>query len=130
MMTIKSISRKQIETKFGPKEKLGIQFVERPGVWVDSWVGAWNQNWKIGDQIEVKKDQWKSREYQGKTYWTLSAPPEARGFINLQPITEALERLQERVEALEEAVYTPEEVAEEEIPIVGAQNEANDEIPF
>jgi hypothetical protein len=57
--------------------------------------------------IEIEKEQFASREYNGKTYWNLKAPAGQGGF-NLKPITDALEALTARVEALEAAVYEPE----------------------
>jgi len=58
---------KTIETKFGPKVKTGVQTVEYPDVWHDVWAG----NLMNGQKLEGTRT---SREYQGKTYWSIELP--------------------------------------------------------
>jgi hypothetical protein len=137
-LTIKTLGRKEIQTQYGPKEKLTLTFTEKPGTLIDSFVGNWNSAWKIGDVIEIEKDQFVSREYNGKTYWNLKAPAGAGGF-NLKPLTDALQDLTARVEALEAAVYEPEQDKSafddiNDIPVIEPKQEANqpndDSIPF
>ncbi len=72
-MRITYLDKKTIETKFGAKEKYTLKLQKDDGaeVFCDSWVSKWNQYWKVGDEIYPVKEQWKSREYNGKTYWTL-----------------------------------------------------------
>lgn len=71
-MRITYLDKKTITTKFGDKEKYSVT-VEKDGrpFYFDSWVGKWNQNWRVGDDLNPTKEQWKSREWNGKTYWTL-----------------------------------------------------------
>lgn len=82
--------------------------------------------------IEVSKEQLKSREYNGKTYWTIAAPPEARGFQIPQWVSNTITDLQNRVQALEEINTHPIE-DDEEIPVIEGGEEPEqpkDEIPF
>lgn len=71
-MRITYLDKKTIQTKFGDKEKYSVT-VDKDGrpFYFDSWVGKWNQNWRVGDELNPTKEQWKSREWNGKTYWTL-----------------------------------------------------------
>jgi len=105
MLTISRISKKTVQTKdYGEKEKWGVQFKEKGNTWFDSFIGKWNADWKVGTQIEVMKSQIKEREYNGKTYYTITAPPEARGFQLPEWVSTAIRDLQARVARLEENV--------------------------
>lgn len=77
-LTIKTLQRKSVKTKYGDKDKYLITFVEKPNQLIDCFVGGWNGSWEVGTEIEVEQEQWQSREYEGKTYWTLKAPASAR----------------------------------------------------
>lgn len=84
MAKIIQIERKQVTTSFGEKEKFNVT-IEQDGkqIKADSFIGRWNANWAIGDEIDIKKEQWKQRDYNGRTYWSIMAPPESRsGFGN------------------------------------------------
>lgn len=91
-LTIQDIKSQTINTKFGEKEKFSIKFEENPELWVDCWRGRWNSDFTVGKQVEVDDSQWQSREYNGKTYWTIKAPESARGgFQDLQEIKKRLD---------------------------------------
>jgi hypothetical protein len=106
-------------------------------VWVNAFVGNWNSGWKVGDKVEIAKENIKSREYQGKTYYDLKAPADAKG-VNLKPITDALAALTARVDALESSVYEDEgEEQWDDVPPVANKPEESsedeikvDDIPF
>lgn len=102
-VTIDKLTTKNVETKDGVKEKWVVQFKEKEGVWLEAWKGKWNSGWRLGVQVEIDFDtQLEKKEWKGKTYFRLSAPPEARGsFVDMKPITEAIADLQRRVSALE-----------------------------
>lgn len=96
-------------------------------------MGAWNSDWRIGKQIEISKEQIKSRQYNGKTYYTIAAPPEAKmgGGVSWQ----AFNDLAARVAALEDSMSNdvapmPEEELDfgEEPP--AEENAQMDEAPF
>lgn len=74
-LTIKRAGdNKEIQTKFGPKLKQGVQFEETGDIWHDIWGG----NRKEGDKVTGTRE---SRDYEGKTYWsfkTLSAENETK----------------------------------------------------
>lgn len=99
-------------------------------MWLNAFSGNWNANWKVGDKVEIAKENIKSREYQGKTYYDLKAPAEAKG-VNLKPLTDALSALTARVDALEAAVYEDEKEQGEEWGDVEVEEEhPSDNIPF
>lgn len=139
MAKIAKISTVKVQTQYGEKDKYLVT-IEQDGkqIQADSFVGKWNNNWVLGMEFEIKKEQWKSREYNGKTYWSIMAPPEARsGFANPQELAE----IKTRLEAVELTVkmmdeFLPmlqtlkeqssakmaekaQECVEEEIPIIG-----------
>lgn len=106
---------------------------EKSGVWLDSFVGNWNKDWKVGSVVEVSKEQLKSREYQGKTYWTIAAPPEAKGFQVPSWIPAAITDLQNRVAELEHRLQSEiAPVEDEEMPEIGEEESGvnMDDIPF
>ena len=102
-LTIKTIQTKPVKTKYGDKDKYLITFVERPDQLVNCFVGGWNGGWGVGTQIEVSQDQWESREYQGKTYWTLRAPASARfqgvSYNDFNALKDRVDILEQRLES-------------------------------
>ena len=94
-MFIKQLNKKQVTTKYGEKEKWNV--LAEDGKWYDAWMGKWNADWKEGDTINVPVERIKSREYNGKTYYSIEAPPEARfnggAKVDLEPVMEALRKL-------------------------------------
>jgi len=77
-MRITYLDTKTVQTKIGEKQMWKVT-VDKNGnnFYFDAWCGKWNENWKVGDDINPEKSQWKSREYNGKTYWTLNPPESA-----------------------------------------------------
>jgi len=132
------LSKKSVSTQYGDKEKYNLQFKEKPNQWLDSFVGGWNSDWKIGQQVEISKEQFQSREYEGKTYWTIKAPEGAKGgggvsWAAHNSLVEQFNQLAERVGALESGL--PEEEPEDSNEIFGEEppaeeNAQMDEIPF
>ena len=108
-LTISDLKARNIETKFGLKEKWSIRFAEKPDLWVDVWQGNWCKNWVIGARVKIEDDQWQSREYQGKPYWTIRAPEGARGGVSWNEFS----ALKVRVEAVEASL-----IKKSEIPII------------
>ena len=96
-LTIQTITRKMIKTKYGDKEKMSVKFAEKPELLVDVWVAGWSGGWQEGMEVEIEDDQWQEREYQGKTYWTIKAPASARFGIS----REEFDDLKARVTAIE-----------------------------
>ena len=109
-LTIDKLTEKEVKTQYGDKKKWVLQFREKEGVWLDSFQGNWNKDWKLNDMVEIDKEtQIKTREYQGKTYFSVVAPPEARGgFQQIQVLMNSVKDLQDRVQALEMAQETKE----------------------
>lgn len=64
---VKLSAEKEIQTKFGLRKKTGVQFKEYGEIWHDVWSGGL----KEGQVIEGTR---KSREYEGKTYWSFELP--------------------------------------------------------
>lgn len=88
MAKIIKLSTKTVTTQYGEKEKFLVT-IEQDGkkIVADSFCGKWNNDWREGLELEIKANQWKKREYNGKTYWSIMAPPEAKGgFVNPQEI--------------------------------------------
>lgn len=78
-LTIQSLGQsKQIQTKFGLKDKSYIKAKEYGDNYLSYWVGQDTLAWKVGDVIEAEV---KSREYNGKTYYDLVLPKKG-GFSN------------------------------------------------
>ena len=90
-VTIKELSEKTVNTKFGEKKKW-VLTDSVSGRMYDSFHAGWNQRWKAGDTIYVFPEQVSSREWEGKTYYTLKAPNFADLIANLTTRVGALER--------------------------------------
>lgn len=63
---------KDIQTKYGPKQKNSLKAAEYGDKYLDFWVGTSTQNWKVGDSVEVEAVT--DREYNGKTYYDVKMP--------------------------------------------------------
>lgn len=80
MYLIEKVELKEISTKYGLKQKYIATFKkEEKKIVADSWLANWNRDWKEGMEVKIEDNQWQSREYNGKTYWTVRAP-EGLGF--------------------------------------------------
>lgn len=67
-LTISKVgTEKEVQTKFGLKKKMGVQFNEYPDVWHDVWISGL----RVGDVLEGTRS---SREWEGKTYWDFKLP--------------------------------------------------------
>lgn len=115
-MKITQLTEKEVQTKYGLKKKWLVTVLkdDRTEFMFDSWQGNWNTNWEVGTDLNTSKEQWKSREWQGKTYWTLTTVP-------LEAKFEALEaRLAKLEEVCLKDTNTPQ----------NAKSEATDDIPI
>ena len=101
-LKIKKLEKKAVETKYGIREVYNLRFENNPEKMVSSFIGNWNRGWSEGNIIEIQDSQWKKREYNGKTYWSIGAPPEARqSFSGFDELKKQVEALTERVTKLE-----------------------------
>jgi hypothetical protein len=99
-MFIKQLNKTTAKTKYGDKEKWLLNADD--GKTYDSFIGLWNKDWQEGQEIEVKETQITNREYNGKTYWSIQAPPEAkRGGVDLEPVMEALRKIYAKLNEIE-----------------------------
>ena len=69
---IAKIYSNSMTTKFGPKMKYTIE--DATGKKLDVWEESWDSSWREGMDIELEKSLIKSREFQGKTYYTYQKP--------------------------------------------------------
>jgi hypothetical protein len=85
-VAIKKIFTNNINTMYGAKIKYDI-YVDVNGqeFKFSSWQGNWNKDWTMGTMIDLPESndsRWQKKDYNGKTYMTLKAPPEAsRGYV-------------------------------------------------
>lgn len=100
-MFIAQLKTKQVQTKkYGLKEKWLI--TDENGKVYESFIGKWNSGWKEGQTIEVKPENITSREYQGKIYYSIKAPPEARGGgVNLELVMDGLRKIYAKLNEIE-----------------------------
>jgi len=79
-MIITELQEKLIETKRGPAKKFVVKTDD--GKTFDSFVNEWNKDWSVGQALSIEPEQWTSREYNGKMYYSVGAPK--RSFGNYQ----------------------------------------------
>lgn len=60
-------TEKEIQTKFGLRKKMGVQFKEYGDIWHD----VWTSGLKVGQTLQGTRA---SREWEGKTYWDFKLP--------------------------------------------------------
>ena len=68
-MKLERLIRRQKNTKNGVATQLSVLFNNQ---WYTCFEAVWNQGWREGDEVEVAGTS--SREYQGKTYWSIERP--------------------------------------------------------
>ena len=81
--------KKDINTKFGLKQKQSLKATQRNDTYLDFWCSPLTDAWRIGDTIEVEV---KSREYNGKTYYDIVLPKANMG--NLAEVYKRFEKLE------------------------------------
>ena len=101
-MKIQTITTKMASTKFGNKEKYVL--TDENGKVLDCWKGNWNMYWKVGDEIDIKPEQIKEREWEGKKYYSIQAPLESRGGMNVQPLIDLLKHIADNQKIIEEKI--------------------------
>jgi len=107
---------KDVNTKFGPKQKTGVLFKETGDVWHDIWKAA-NQL-SVGQVLEGTRE---SREYNGKIYWDFKLPKKD------EVLTAKTGDLEKRVERLETKVFGK---VEDAMPDYPEDDIPPEDIPF
>lgn len=78
---IKKLFTNNVNTRYGAKIKYDVYVdVNNQELKFQAWQGNWNKDWNQGVMIEIPENtdpRWKKADYQGKTFFTLGAPPEA-----------------------------------------------------
>lgn len=110
--TIEQLTKREVNTKYGEKEVWNIKF-QGSDTWVSSFIGNWNSDWKVGDEIDIENDQIQKTEKGGKTYFNIKAPESAR----FQGVTKNdFDALESRVSTLEAHLLDKGEITENEEP--------------
>jgi len=112
-------SEKEVNTKFGVKQKTGVMFKETGDIWHDIWK-AKNQL-KEGQVLEGTRE---SREYNGKIYWDFKLPKKDE-VASIK--TDALEK---RVKILEDKVFGADVPSEDRMPDYPEDDIPPEDIPF
>lgn len=63
---------KEVQTKFGVKQKNYIKAKEYNDNFLSFWVNGYTKDWQVGKEIEVENVT--TREYNGKTYYDIILP--------------------------------------------------------
>ena len=73
MAIIKKLKTKLVQTRNGEAAVWNV-FVEDDGqsTWASSFVDDWNADWQEGMEIEIRPEQWRSRMYNDKEYWSIA----------------------------------------------------------
>lgn len=56
-VTISAVSRKQVNTKRGPSNQVGIKTIEYGDQWLSGWESEENKNWVKGMQVMIEVSQ-------------------------------------------------------------------------
>lgn len=70
-LKISRLTTKTIDTTRGEAVVFNFQ---SGGQWYSSFAATWNKNWHEGTELEIADSQIKSRQKNGKTYLTITAP--------------------------------------------------------
>lgn len=119
-MLITSLELKTVTTKYGPKNKWVVKTDD--GKVFDSFIGSWNQDWKVGMPLSIEPEQWQTREYQGKNYYTVNQPAGAGNIRHAAnaPSQPAPALSPEVIEALRKIYQLIEKTHEEVMEALGA----------
>lgn len=87
-LTISRVGQeKEVQTQYGLKKKVGVQFKEYGDIWHD----VWKTGLKVGEVLEGTRD---SRDYNGKTYWNFKLPKkEERQAMDFSKVDQVLNKL-------------------------------------
>lgn len=101
---------KEIQTKFGLKQKNSIKATQFGDNFLSFWVSPMTNEWAVGKEIEVLEV--KSREYNGKTYYDIQLPKANMGnsaefYARFEKIENAIARLGLDIARLDKAVFPP-----------------------
>lgn len=102
---IDRIIRREKDGKYGPYTQISVQ---SEGTWYTCPQKAWNQDWQDGDEVEVGGTT--SREWQGKTYFSLVPPQGAAAAPankNNEMVMQTLNDIVERLKRIEDALSGP-----------------------
>lgn len=83
---------KEVQTKFGPKEKNFLKAQEHGDKFLNYWLSSATRVWRVGDVVEVLDVT--SREYNGKTYYDIVMPKTSGGIP--PEVVKALEEINGR----------------------------------
>lgn len=125
-MIITQLELKTVNTKYGPKDKWVVKTDD--GKIFDSFIGSWNQEWRVGMPLSIEPEQWQTREYQGKNYYTVNQPGGTRSHQRVggdQPAQSAMSP--ELIEALRRIYQLIEKTHEETMEALGATHTAKKE---
>ena len=118
-LVIDKITKKQINTKYGPKDKYGIQSA---GQWYNAWANPILSTWTEGMEIdvEVKESQYTGRDGQTRTSMDIVFPrPEGFSPGTSMPTQSSLSlgiEIHEKLDKIIELLTVKEDLPEEDIP--------------
>lgn len=104
--------KKEVTTKFGPKIKLNFWDGNK---WISAFDATWNKNFTEGMTLDDSKFKVTSREFQGKTYYTLEI------IKTDEELLKSLKLILEKMTAIEEKIN--------QLSKVGTQSKALDDLP-
>lgn len=88
---IKKLTKKDVNTQRGVVGKWTI--ISDNGKYYDSFVNQWNSNWTEGSTLELQDSQIESREYNGKTYYSIKPISNSNRQATVAPVNPQIEVL-------------------------------------
>ncbi len=82
---------KDIETKFGTKQKNSLKATEYGDKYLSFWVNPVSKDWKEGDAIEVSEV--KERDWEGKKYYDIVLPKTENQMSTPKELSQILTKL-------------------------------------
>lgn len=101
---------KDVQTKFGLKQKSYIKAQEHGDKYLSYWLSSSTRDWRVGDEIEVVEVA--SREYNGKTYYDVIMPKTSGGLPpevakSIEELKSDMTRVKLAIATLEKKVFPP-----------------------
>ncbi len=125
-MIIVSLEEKTVVTKRGPARKFVVKTDD--GKTFDSFINDWNHNWVIGMPLNIEPDQWTSREYNGKLYYSVGAPRGSsfRPTVSVEPQNQGGPSIDSQLKSLAQEIRENHALVMEELSKVPKR----DDVPF
>lgn len=82
-LKIERLTSRTVKTRNGDSESLSLF---AGGKWYSAWSGPWNEDWAVGDEIEIHEDRIEKTAKGDKEYLNIKSPPKGSDPAKIQGV--------------------------------------------